>query len=174
MRRIAVLLPALLLGCAAPPPGAYREADRAIYSTAVLEPGRLEGRWFQVADFARSGAADCRATGLTVQPGAPGALAVQADLCLGGTRSAYRGDARISGPGRLTLSGADPDGIGAEWWVLWVDADNRTLVVGTPGGGFGLILDRSAQSSPDRMRAAREILAWNGYDLARLRSVTPP
>lgn len=174
MRRIAVLFPALLLACAAPPPGAYREADRAIYSTAVLEPGRLEGRWYQVADFAPARAPECRASGLTVLPEAQGALEVQADLCLGGARTGYRGAARISGPGRLMLSDADPAGIGAEWWVLWVDADDRTLVVGTPGGGFGLILDRAPEPSSDRMRAAREILAWNGYDLAQLRPVTPP
>jgi apolipoprotein D and lipocalin family protein len=61
--------------------------------------------------------------------------------------------------------------IGAEWWVLWVDADYRTLVVGTPSGSFGIILNRTADLPPDRLAAARDVLAWNGYDLTRLRPV---
>jgi apolipoprotein D and lipocalin family protein len=127
-----------------------------------------------VADFADAGAPACRAGGVLVEPGGATTLGLKADLCLGGQRTNYGGEARVSGPGRLMLTGADPAGIGAEWWVLWVDADNRTLVVGTPSGGFGMILNRTPDLPPDRMRAAREILAWNGYDLARLRPVSTP
>jgi apolipoprotein D and lipocalin family protein len=84
----------------------------------------------------------------------------------------YDGRADISGPGRLRLAGADPAGLGAEWWVLWVDDGYRTLVVGTPSGAFGMILNRTADLPPDRLRAAREVLEWNGYDLGQLRTVT--
>lgn len=165
--RAMTLLPLLLLGCAAPQPGGFRSVDRNIYSTAVVEPQRLSGRWVQVADFAPPGATACRASGVAVSEG----LQVQADLCLGGTRRSFRGPAQITGPGRLQLVGADPEGIGAEWWVLWIDADYRTVVVGTPDGRFGFILNRDGALPPDRLAAAREILEWNGYDLARLRPV---
>jgi apolipoprotein D and lipocalin family protein len=63
--------------------------------------------------------------------------------------------------------------LGAEWWLLWVDADLRTLVIGTPAGQFGMILNRDPVLPPDRAAAARDILAWAGYDLRRLRPVTP-
>ncbi len=165
--RAVTLLPILLLGCAAPQAGGFRSVDRNIYSTAVVEPQRLSGRWVQVADFAPPGAAACAAGGLAVSEG----LQMQADLCLGGTRRSFRGPAEITGPGRLKLVGADPEGIGAEWWVLWVDADYRTVVVGTPDGRFGFILNRDGALPPDRLAAAREILEWNGYDVARLRPV---
>ncbi|MFN6978455.1 MAG: lipocalin, partial [Gemmobacter sp.] len=66
-------------------------------------------------------------------------------------------------PGRLAVAGE-----AAPWWVLWLDADARTAVIGTPGGSFGLILDRGAIPA-DRLAAARDVLAWNGYDLGRLR-----
>lgn len=170
MHRMMWLMPLLLLGCAAPPATGFRSSGREIYSTAVVDSARLEGRWAQVADFAPKGAAPCSASGLRVEAG----LAVQADLCLGGTRTAYRGTAAITGPGRLRLAEADPAGIGSEWWLLWVDADYRTLVVGTPDGRFGFILNRDPVLPPDRMTAAREILAWNGYDLSRLRPVAAP
>ena len=83
-------------------------------------------------------------------------------------RSRSGADHRAGAP---ALVGADPEGIGAEWWVLWVDADYRTLAVGTPDGRFGFILNRDGALPPDRLAAAREILEWNGYDLARLRPV---
>ena len=175
MHRLTVLLPLALMACAVPPGGGgFREVDRAIYSTAVLEPARLAGRWYQVADFVDEGAAACRAGGVMVEPRGDGTLGLKADLCLAGRKTAYGGVARVSGPGRMVLEGADPAGIGAEWWVLWVDTNDRTLVVGTPGGGFGMILNRTPDLPPDRMRAAREILEWNGYDIARLRPVSTP
>jgi apolipoprotein D and lipocalin family protein len=67
------------------------------------------------------------------------------------------------GPGRFTL------GAGAPWWVLWDDADNRTLAIGTPSGAFGFVLNRGADIPSDRIVAAREILDFNSYDLSRLR-----
>jgi apolipoprotein D and lipocalin family protein len=170
MHRIALLLPLLVLGCAAPQMTGFRAQDRDIYSTAVVDTARLTGRWSQVADFAPKGAAACSASGIHVDAG----LSLQADLCLAGRRTGFSGQAEVAGPGRLRLAGADPGGIGAEWWVLWVDGDYRTLVVGTPDGRFGFILNRDPVLPADRMTAAREVLAWNGYDLSRMRAVSVP
>jgi apolipoprotein D and lipocalin family protein len=177
MRGVAGLaLLAVLAGCAgAPAPQAgYRAAGTPIYSNAVFQPERLAGRWAQVADFAPAGAGACAAGGLSVTPGgAAGLLSVEADLCLGGETRRYAGLAEVSGPGRIRLAAADPAGLGAEWWVLWVDTDYRTLVVGTPSGSFGMILNRTGDLPADRLKAAREVLEWNGYDLGRMRAVGP-
>jgi apolipoprotein D and lipocalin family protein len=169
--RLAAL--GLLAACAAPaPPSAgYRDPAKGIYSNAVFQPERLAGRWVQVAEFAPGSAPACAASGMGITPQSPTRLAVQADLCLGGKPMRYNGEAEVTGPGRVTLLGADPAGLGAEWWVLWVDDGYRTLVVGTPSGQFGMILNRDAALPPDRLAAAREILDWNGYDLSRLRPV---
>ncbi|MEH6775767.1 MAG: lipocalin family protein, partial [Cereibacter changlensis] len=64
--------------------------------------------------------------------------------------------------------GAAPDGIGAPWWVIWVDTDYRTLAIGTPDGSFGFLLNRGGPLPADRLTAVREIFEWNGYDLSRL------
>ena len=177
MRRVTLgvrlLAVALLAACASAPQGGYRASGTAIYSNAVFQPERLSGRWVQVADFAGLGAAGCAASGLVVVPEG-GQLGLEADLCIGGVRRAFRGEATVTGPGRITLAGADPAGLGAEWWVLWVDDGYRTLVIGTPSGQFGFVLNRDPVLPADRQAAAREVLVWNGYDLSRMRAVAAP
>ena len=58
-----------------------------------------------------------------------------------------------------------------QFWVLWVDEGFRTAVLGNPDGTFGWIVDRSTTGGADRIKAAREILDFNGYDTGRLRVV---
>lgn len=70
-------------------------------------------------------------------------------------------------PLRVTLPNRWQVG-GVAYWVLWVDDDFRTAVIGTPTGAFGWIMDRPGAVSGDRTRAAREILEFSGYDLGRL------
>jgi apolipoprotein D and lipocalin family protein len=36
-----------------------------------------------------------------------------------------------------------------------------------------MILNRSGDLPADRLKAAREVLEWNGYDLGRMRAVSP-
>jgi len=46
-----------------------------------------------------------------------------------------------------------------------------TAVVGTPNGRAGWILNRTPEMRADRLEAARQVLAFNGYDLSRLQMV---
>lgn len=123
-----------------------------IYSTALLNLARLDGRWDQVAVL---GAVTCAPGAVTFSAGA---TRVDSNLC-GAPR--YSGAISPAGPGRLAVGGA-------AWWVLWVDTDYRTMVVGTPSGSFGFILNRGGVVPPDRLAAARQVLQFNGYDLTRL------
>ncbi|MGR3795838.1 lipocalin family protein [Vannielia sp. SX4] len=153
-----VILAALLLAACtpAPAPRAYRDTSAPISSIALFDAARLAGEWREVASFRENGAClICRARF------APGAEGVEMESGAGRARLVP------AGPGRLKPEGLK--GAAAEpWWVLWVDADYRTLVIGTPSGEFGAVLDRG-QIGPDRMKAAREILGWAGYDVARLK-----
>ncbi len=63
----------------------------------------------------------------------------------------------------LTDSAQDP-----EMWVIWMDEGVRTAVVGIPDGSAAFIIDRKATGGEDRIKAAREILDFNGYDVAQL------
>ena len=61
-------------------------------------------------------------------------------------------------PGRFAVDGM------ANWWVLWVDGDYRTMVIGTPDGSFGFVLNREASLPADRLQAVRDIARFNGYN----------
>ena len=87
-----------------------------------------------------------------------GGMDLTLDACAGGgTMAAAR-----NGAGRFQPAK------GEVWWVLWVDEEYRTAVIGTPSGAFGAVINRTASIKPDRLRAAREVLDFNGYDVSRL------
>lgn len=136
---------------------AFRQPGAPIYSSAVLEGDRLSGPWRQVATFAPDGQPVC-------QPGAVDIVAgmVRWELCLADGRHSGAGPLHPGKPGRFTVDGM------ADWWVLWADGDYRTLVIGTPSGGFGFVLNRDASLPPDRLKAVRDILRFNGYRIEEL------
>ena len=151
--RLAVL--SVLLAACAPKPApqaSFRDPARAIYSLAGFDAARLSGAWHQVAGF---GAA-CSSGMIEVGPDA------QFDLCLPEGQKQGRGPMAATKPGRFDLQGIGP------LWVLWADADNRTVVLGAPSGAYGFILNRDAKLPVDRLTAARDILAFNGYDVTKL------
>ncbi|TMV12705.1 lipocalin [Arenibacterium halophilum] len=159
---------AVLLALAGCMPGGggspYRDAAAPIAATTRFEPARMAGRWDVVALFAEGDVAapppvtyawDAAAEHLVVVPEADGPQARFAPL-------------RVVAPGRLRPLGRD--GVDDEIWVLWSDADYRTVVLSNRAGSFGQILNRGALA-PDRLAAAREILDWYGFDLSLLRQV---
>ncbi|WP_050528137.1 lipocalin/fatty acid-binding family protein [Pseudorhodobacter aquimaris] len=159
MYRLIVLM--LLAGCVGATVTGFRDPGKQIYSNAVLDDARLIGDWAQVAEFATPGAAPCQLGHASIEQTAQG-VSVKARLCLNGVQAVFSGPMGATGPGRFTPPQGEP------WWVLWADVGYRTLAIGTPSGQFGFILNRGPLA-PDRMRAATEVLAWNGYDIARLR-----
>lgn len=154
MKRLLPL--ALLLAACAPKPvvePVYRDTSRQVYSIAGFAPGRIAGHWNQVAGFGTA------CSGGSMEIGAQTTYA----LCLPSGVKSGAGPMQAAVPGRFDLPGVGP------FWVLWVDGDNRTMVVGQPAGKFGMILNRDAHLPPDRLKAARDILEFNGYDVKNLR-----
>lgn len=139
---IAVLL---LAGCATVPdltklPLRNPTAPVASQTDATL--ARLDGEWRVV-----------QAAGI-----APGAR-----LRFGVDQAVLAGQAvslSDQGRGRLLLGGNPV-------WIYWIDADNRTAAMGDPDGQRVWIMDRTGRPG-ERLRIAREILQWYGYDLTRL------
>lgn len=150
-----------LSACATPAPApVFRDAAAPIWSAAAFQPARVVGPWRQAADFA-AGPGACRSGSLTIAPD-PAGLRLQGTLCLNGQEVRLDAPARATGPGRLAVAGQ------GEWWVLWVDSGYRTLAIGTPTGRFGFVLDRGSLP-PDRLAAAAEVFAFNGYPPRALR-----
>ena len=101
---------------------------------------------------------------------ADGVVCAQAGDCPNGTRPVLY---RESLAGRFRAAGPVPVAVPAELWVYWMDFDDRTMAIGDPNSDFVAILDRAPTGGADRIRAAREILDWYGYDLSRLRTISP-
>jgi apolipoprotein D and lipocalin family protein len=168
-RQMTGLLAALLLAACAAAPAKVQgfRAKGPIYSNAVMDMAQVAGRWTQAATFASGGKPGCAAGGAEISS-TPTGLTIATRLCLNGAEVSYAGPLAVTGPGRATPTGAARAPLDREWWVLWADVDLRTLVIGTPDGSFGFILNRGGPLPQDRLKAAREILDWNGYDTARL------
>lgn len=145
---------AMLSACAAKPVQvvSFRDTSRQVYSIAGLDPSRINGHWVQVAGF---GAA-CGGGTMEIGP------TTQYALCLANGVKTGAGPMTATLPGRFDVPGLGP------FWVLWADADDRTLVIGAPSGGYGFVLNRQAAIPADRLKAARDILQFNGYDVAKL------
>ncbi len=152
----------------------YRDTDVPISSKAVFEPERYTGVWHEVARFPVLFEAGC--VGVTAEYGLrdDGQLSVL-NICRdagGNETSRINGTAEIVGPARLKVRFASVPFVAADYWVLWTDEDYRTAVVGAPNGRSGWILNRTPDIRADRLAAARDILAFNGYDLSRLEEMT--
>lgn len=159
-----------LAACAAPPPpaGGYRDPKVMIASAATFDPARLAGEWYAVADAAAPGSRACRVTRESWTPG-PGGIAVTGTACAGGRLQRLDATATVTGPGRFAFAPGRPDSGTAPVWLVWADYDARILALGTPDGSFALVLSRTPAPRADLYRAATEILAFNGYDPARIR-----
>ena len=174
MRR-ALALCLALAACAdttplAPLLPSYRDPAVPIASKADFDPARFVGTWREVASFPVPFQAGCAGATATYGPRPDGALSVR-NVCLdadGAERRAIEGEAVPTGPGRLrvTLEGVP---FPAPLWVLWTDADYRVAVLGQPDGRAGWILARDTPLRADLREAAERVLAFNGYDLTRLR-----
>lgn len=155
-----ILLLLLLVSCGPridPVVPGFRAPEAPIYSSAVVETARLSGHWVQVAGFAAGGQAVCGPGSVDFDGGV-----VRWDLCLADGRHSGAGPLVPGKPGRYGVEGM------ADWWVLWVDGDYRTLVIGTPSGAHGFVLNRDAALPGDRLQAVRDIVRFNGYDPANM------
>jgi apolipoprotein D and lipocalin family protein len=158
----ALLALLLLAGCGAQGPTlneGYRDPSALIGSTSRYDAVRFKGAWVVRGSFEAAAPATVSFVDST---GGPAFQFCESDGACDGVWLATP-----TGQGRYALIG--PDGETQTLWVLWVDEGFRTAVVGNPAGDFGWILDRKPTGGADRIKAAQEILDFNGYDISQLR-----
>jgi len=165
--RLIALVPLALSACVAFPE--YRDTDVPISSMATFEAAKYAGTWYEIASFPVSFQAGCRNTTATYTAADNGTLNILNTCDTDDGMDQIGGTARVEGPGRLKIR-LDGVPVSADYWVLWVDTDYRTAVVGTPSGRAGWILNREPMIPADRLKAARDILAFNGYDLSLIQT----
>lgn len=162
----APVIALMLAACAAPAPDTSRHPGTMIASAALFDPARFGDVWHITAAIGPE--AGCGPLAETWVPDGPDRFRVTGTFCGPSGARAFTADAEVTGPGRIrreAREGADP------LWVLWVDADYRVAVIGTPSGRFARILARRPDPRPDLIAAAREVLDFNGYDTSRLKAL---
>lgn len=149
------------------PAASYRDRSVPIASTLRFDAGNFAGTWYEIASYPVPFQRGCTDTRATYGPLPDGRLSVLNACRRDGAWETIAGTARVVGPGRLEVR-LDGVPLVAPYWVLWVDEDHRTAVVGVPSGRAGWVLNREPQIPDDRLEAALEVLEFNGYDLSRL------
>ncbi|GFE63435.1 lipocalin family protein [Litoreibacter roseus] len=156
-----------LAACSPPSDQILRDPAAPIASIAEVDITRLTGDWVVVEAFESSeiGAVGDKVRLLPLRTGQSGAeygLIIGAETGRGMEFALNRAASGRFEENRLASRNA------RAFWVLWVDTDYRTAVIGTPSGRHGWVMDRGQETSPDRLKAARDILDWYGYDLSQL------
>jgi len=72
----------------------------------------------------------------------------------------------VTAPGVLRAHGGDQTLV-----VMWVDDGFRTAAVGDAAGTWAAVIDRARPGGADRVKAATEILDFNGWDVSQIQSV---
>lgn len=162
MRRLLPLC-LILAGCAPAPTEilrtSHRDPSAIIASKADFDAAAFAGTWHEVARF--PGTPGCAGAQITfaVQPGG----LTRTLRCADGSQQVARLD--VAPLGRLSvLSGAAPTPL----WVLWTDIGYRTAIIVAPDGTAGQILNRAPGVPVDRLRAALEVLDFNGFRTEKL------
>lgn len=157
MRRLLPLFLALA-GCAPAPTEILRTSHRdptaIIASKADFDAAAFAGAWHEVARFPET--PGCGGAQITFAE-RPGGL-IRTTRCADGSQQIARLD--VAPLGRLTVqTGTVPTPL----WVLWTDTGYRTAIVAAPDGTAGQILNRAPGVPVDRLRAALEVLDFNGF-----------
>ena len=164
--KVFLILAAMVLLTACSP--TYRDKTVPISSIVSFDAERYQGLWYEVAAFPNPFQSGCTDTTADYGVDGDGSVTVRNRCLKNGMPEVIEGRALITGPGRLSVR-LDGVPVAADYWVLWVDEGYRTAVVGVPSGRVGWILNRSPDIPADRLAAARDVLAFNGYDVTRLR-----
>lgn len=158
----------LLVGCGAGP-GAqgFRDQSVPIGVSSRFAADRFEGSW-QVRG-AYPGDADILSVARRDTGPDASVWTVRSQVCP--ADAACRAET-TDWPATVTQPGVDrvdtPEAEARQVVVIWVDEGFRTAAVGDPAGSFAWVLDRNTQGGADRIEAARQVLAFNGFDLSAM------
>ncbi len=157
-----------LAACAPTADPGFRDPEVQISATTRFSPRAFAGTWHVIEAYPTvflPGCADQRWQADTATT--PARFAV---FC-GGGGAAYDAPVAIDPRGALQLQSSDLDIPARALWVMWMDEDAQTAVIGTPSGEMGWIINRTPDLRADRLTAAREIMAFNGYDVTDLQGI---
>ncbi|WP_299154793.1 lipocalin [uncultured Tateyamaria sp.] len=167
VRTLAAALLGLALAACAPPPdgGTLRDLNVPIGVTSRYDDARFGGAWQVRGAYPVDGDLVTVERIGRVQDGAAWILAAQPCPTCPVSQTTWVGEVDVPGADRLR----SPTGAMRRAVVIWVDEGFRTGAIADPDGQFAWVLDRNATGGADRIKAARQILEFSGFDLATMR-----
>jgi apolipoprotein D and lipocalin family protein len=168
----AALLAFGLAGCGE----RYRDTGVPMTTVAEVDLSRYAGRWYEIARFPVWFQRGCSAVTADYALRDDGRVDVVNRCRRDGETDEARAIARSVDPGnaRLKVRFSRIVPIEGDYWVIHLDPDYSTAVVGVPSGSAGWILSRTPQIAPEDRAAAEAALRRNGYDLDRLADTEQP
>ena len=155
----------------------YRDTTAPMTAQADFEAARYLGTWYEIARYPVPFQEGCTATTATYQAVDDHTISVVNQCRQGdpdGPLDQIKGSARIVAPGQLKVRFNSVPFLRAPYWVLWVDQDYQTAVVGVPNGRAGWILARSPEIDAETRAKANDVLRENGYDPTALIETVQP
>ena len=129
---------------------------------------RYMGTWYELASYPQSFQEGCSHTTATYTLRPDGELDVLNRCQKDGELDEASGRARVvEPPAKLEVSFFRP--FWGDYWIIDLDPEYRTAIVGHPSRDYLWILSRTATVSPDAMAGLRGRAAALGYPLDRLR-----
>jgi apolipoprotein D and lipocalin family protein len=180
--RLAPFVFALWLGaCAGGPSGRAPDAP-PLQAVASVDVMRYKGLWYEIARYPNWFQRNCE--GVTAEYGLTATSAISVtNTCRTGTKngrpSVANGRANViegSNGARLAVNFAPiplPRGQG-NYWILYLDTDYQTALIGSPSGQYLWMLARTPQISREQRAALEAAATANGFRLDMLKDTIQP
>jgi apolipoprotein D and lipocalin family protein len=171
----------VLAGCIGGPSGRSGTAP-PLQPVPAVDLGRYAGLWYEIARYPTSFQANCEGVTAEYRLQPDGRIAVT-NTCRTGTkdgkpraRTAMASVMEGSGGARLFVNFAPvplPKGEG-NYWVIYLDPDYQTALVGSPSGRFLWMLARTPRITPEQRAALDAAATRAGYRLDMLKDTFQP
>ena len=133
-----------------------------------LDLQRYLGTWYEAARFPARFQRGCEDSKAIYAKLDDNQISVTNSCIRDGKKTVAKGNAIVRGPGMLAVKFSIFMPFRAPYWVLWVDDNYQTAVVGEPNRKFGWILVRDSNRSRSSLETAVKVFEKNGYDTSQL------
>jgi len=182
MRTLILFLAAtaLLTACNRPP--VNRAGEMPPQTEASVDLTRYQGLWYEIARYPNSFEEGCEGVTAEYALRDDGKVSVTNTCRQGsvdGPEEVAEGVARVvddSSNARLKVKFAPawvPFAFG-DYWILYLDPEYETVLVGSPDGRYLWILARSPQITPEKLDEMLTAGTQRGYDTSALRMTEQP
>lgn len=139
-----------------------------VRTVAAVDLGRYVGTWYELASFPQSFQEGCSHTTATYTLREDGEIDVLNRCIKDGELDEAEGRARVvEPPAKLEVSFFRP--FWGEYWIIDLDPEYRTAIVGHPSRDYLWFLSRTATVAPQVMSAMEDAARAQGYELNRLK-----